>query len=229
MYTVVDIINQTHLSFAAKEDLLLWWKKTLGTQNYEELNVTGHDTRWVTETCRTPGTTDIAAFMCPIAERALRLRRYQVLDEKGKSVDIRRWPDSAWSVEMTSQESDYSGTGGKRLVRMVNGPSLFRRTVGSQDQHIDLEELMDAGLPLPNGMAPNIRNSFRGFDPDSHVEGWHAKKYHASKAWKDQCKAPRQWARHKTWGRKALATAEESADALLLRLRSDGFSVLCDG
>ena len=98
MYTLVDLVKNTAKKFDTQERLLSFWRwkiagrtcfpEFIGESMFDELNITGKDKHYIlSQSLYGYGySTDF------------RLGRYQVLDEYGRSCDIRTWTAAIQTV-----------------------------------------------------------------------------------------------------------------------------------
>ena len=196
MYFVHDLYDDTCVKFGSMTDVAYWWRKKAG-RDFSQLNITGNDTFTSMERCGWLFT-DIGVI--PRYKKVCHLRRYQVLDEDDRSVDIRTWPKSVWEWA-PSYPPCYWPCGFKNNHHRTTGPSMWRGTYRASMDGLDEAELLEENLPLPIQDNTGVRLPFNGTDRvwdyyDSHYFHWR------SKSWKDQTKARKQWAKHKSRGEK---------------------------
>ena len=196
MYYVRDLYDDTRIKFGSMNDVAYWWRRKVG-QDFSQVNITGKDTCTVMEK---NGWLRTEIGVIPTYKRVRYLRRYQVLDEDGRSVDIRTWPKSVWEWA-PSHPACYWPCGFKDNHHRTTGPSMWRSPYRASMDGLDEGELLSEGLPLPIRDNSGVRLPFDGTDSvwdyyDSHYFHWR------SKSWKDQTKARKQWAKHKSKGEK---------------------------
>lgn len=116
MYYVYDFANGWSYPFETKEELALWWRGR--DRDFNELNVTGNDvfvSHWYK-----PVLVGEECIYISISERCL--RRFQVFDDDGRSIDIRIWPKFVWAVLGINRETLYFAS----LSLMLFGSNTFR-------------------------------------------------------------------------------------------------------
>ena len=109
MFYIHDFEKNVDIPLRSEQDVATWWKNTYfrnlqfprhrkpidAKDFFRELNVTGKDKG---VELHMTNAADVLALGTPTHyERISRLRRYQVLDEQGRSVDIRSWPEEKYS------------------------------------------------------------------------------------------------------------------------------------
>ena len=140
-------------------DVAYWWRKKAG-RDFSQLNITGNDTFTSMERCGWLFT-DIGVI--PRYKRVCHLRRYQVLDEDDRSVDIRTWPKSVWEWA-PSYPPCYWPCGFKNNHHRTTGPSMWRGTYRASMDGLDEAELLEENLPLPIQDNTGVRLPFNGTD-----------------------------------------------------------------
>ncbi len=199
MYFVNDLYNDTCAKAGSMTDIAYWWHRKVG-RDFFQLNVTGKDTHTAME--KDGSWLHIQengrSYVIPTYKKVIYLRRYQVLDEDGRSVDIRTWPKSVWEWTPTYPPC-YWPCGFKSNYHRISGPSMGRGTYRASMNVLDESELLDEALPLPIRDCSDVRFPFNGTDDVwSYYDGHHC--HWRSKSWKDQTKARKQWAKHKRKG-----------------------------
>lgn len=218
MYYIIDLINNYTLKFSDQKAVCFWWIRTNGRNNFSDLNVTGHDTVTRKEMC---GSTWYAGLgYVPNYRHTSYLRRYQVLDDQFRSIDIRRWPEEVWEMPKYGYSWSIFSSGSKNHTHRVSGPSGHRRnlrdkanTEYSRDEAKEIYVIRDKS---------DVRNKtvMRSGDAWDYYEYAHAKHWTSSKCWKDQFKNPKQYAKHKSFHRAGKATSESTED-LVARLNAE--------
>lgn len=240
MFYIHDFEKNVDIPLRSEQDVATWWKNAffrnlplplqgkpvVAKKFFWELNVTGKDKA---VEIHVTNNMDVSCINSPIyCELLARLRRYQVLDERGRSVDIRSWPKEVWELNQNQHRFGTYWYGGHRHIRRTSGPSMLRKTLRAIAASADYNELDNEGLPLPISDRSKISHPFSGSnDVWDFCEEKFSKKYAASKSWKDQCKARHQWGKHKP--RCAVpARVSENTNSILVRLQADGFPVQLD-
>ena len=128
MYFVNDLYNDTCAKAGSMTDIAYWWHRKVG-RDFFQLNVTGKDTHTAME--KDGSWLHIQengrSYVIPTYKKVIYLRRYQVLDEDGRSVDIRTWPKSVWEWTPTYPPC-YWPCGFKSNYHRISGPSMWRGT-----------------------------------------------------------------------------------------------------
>jgi len=170
-YRVMDVIaNQVVGTFEGEDELLRWWFKR--NVSYKALNVTGKDIRFLY-----PAGISVAGVL--YEKDSYMLRQYQVLDEEGRSVDIRLWETER--PEKTDEWDERVYTGRKSKRRSGKGRSFARQM--RREDSVDLE--LDV---RPIRVNTNIRKGYSGYYFKPMLD-------RMRKCWKDR-KTARQWGRH---------------------------------
>lgn len=165
---------------------------------FKELNVTGNDTVKVTW------------FDDKTYEY---LRPYQVLDENGRSCDIRTWMEEIEMFqkgikvrplskvckmgEVPRYRVDPICGIRKRHSHRALGPTMWKRAM----QEIEGLNLYMSSVESEDGLCSikyNVKFRDRGIGVDTIWDGYESKwhnRYSSSKCWKDQTKARKQWGR----------------------------------
>lgn len=237
MYYVYDYVKEAVVMQGTQQEIALWWRGGLLVQgkhllsredrrgkparvDFTQLNVTGKDVYRIPEQDGWYWFKDKDGhpYTVPKYVWVAYLRRYQVFDDAGRSIDIRAWDDSVWHYVPPRQSSQwYPGwmRGAKFHHHRTSGPSMWRGTLRAA---MDVAEI-DEDLPLPIRDNTKVRLPFGGTEDswsyyDRHYCHW------KSASWKDQTKARKQWAKHKTWGKKPARREEndwaEYEDELVL-------------
>ena len=206
MYYLYDLFKGTSTAFHTQESLLYFWREHIGRDIwnrrnrliFDQLNVTGKDVMtW-------------SKFYCAgswfYTERHRDIRRYQVFDDDGRSIDIRQWKEALSAVE----SGNYLPLRKKRhiMYSFRNGPvpyvrkpqwhrigcesfyrSSMRALVDDPLEDLDIRPVIDH-----TGVRKSGRKlKFSGWD---NAEAKAAGKYNR-RCWKNSCKTPHQWAKHK--------------------------------
>lgn len=189
-YYLRDLYTGALQPFGSIYDLTRWWTKKLGRKEFYEFNVTGND-------------------LHPDYDKGtlvLTLRRYQVLDENGRSVDIRKLPESIWdfpNIAYSYWPANFM-PGAKSRAHRMTGPKLRRsgfRAITEPTYVTDelLDETTAAMLPHIDVNKINFHDNMA--IPPFRDEAYYCKKernkYCGSGSWKDQSKARKSWGRHK--------------------------------
>lgn len=127
------------------------------------------------------------------------IRRFQVLDEDGRSIDIRNWSYAIWHpVKKKSTHWHFPCNGFRSHWHRVKAPSGYRRLLAARSMVLDEDDLSLLTPAQVNAILPQSKSELERYVTsydwyDERV----ASSWKSSKCWKDQCKAPRQYARHK--------------------------------
>lgn len=215
-YSIVDLISGKSYGFDSRQGLQFRWRElTSGAFDYfskgpkrvsfDELNVTGHDITW--DYVSIPATYDDAGDLITEGhhEYVRRLRRYQVIDQDGRSCDIRMWKreiaeaestaENLWRSRMSKWNAprfriDPVCVGHKQHYRCASTPSfrykkylMDAETCGykpdEEDEYADLMPILDHSAPRHNELE---------------YRGWKSSDY---RSWKRMHKSGAQWAKHK--------------------------------
>ena len=188
MYYLIDLTNETTRTFETKVALLTHWRFRLHrilfpapALNFKELNVTGKDTYTA------------AGIMESI------LRQFQVLDDEGRSQDIRTWTDEIeivnaidfpFSRRTPSQARfriDPADVGSKLPVRKSRHNAFERqRLMDRQIEQLDSEDDLLGFTPIRDNSRPRPQSYER---KDFH-------RRNRSRSWKAYTKNTSQWGRH---------------------------------
>ena len=172
---------------------------------FDDLNVTGNDIRLgVAEVKYHPV---IGAYNVIGKIR----RRFQVLDQDGRSVDIRAWkqeiidislfgPDDHGNAKRYSNHplfrQEPCGWGSKNLIHRMNAPAMLHRTLSDAARSGEaLTDIETDAFPVIDHTSVRKRGcGKRGWN--CYDQKW-ARKMNSNRSWKDQWKTPRQWSKHK--------------------------------
>lgn len=156
---------------------------------------------------------------------AYALRPYQVLDEDGRSVDPRTWPEPE---KPKLYCTGFCGNGRRPHDHRVGGPAMHRQTLRAIANELTDSELSEWGLCASAKTHISIRRKMvmeKGDAWDFAEEKWIGK-YRSSKCWKDQHKTRRQWGKHKSGLSAPVLQPRESMEAFLQRLKDEGAPVV---
>lgn len=190
LYYICDLYAGKALSFQSRETLAAFWFKKFG-RRFEDLNVTGKDTR-VEYVSRPRPSALVPDKLVTVSAPELVTRRYQVLDEKGRSVDIRTWPEEIFR-EPKPAHAGYSLSGAKQYRGHWHGPTLQLRSM----REFDVDDHMDDVEHVAVRDRSRLRRKavLSPGDYEDHVCCVSARSKSCS--WKDQTRARKQYARHK--------------------------------
>ena len=171
---------------------------------FDDLNVTGNDMR--------PGVVEVRYH--PVIGTYSVIgkvrRRFHVLDQDERSVDIRAWTQEIIDISLFGRDGhgkperhyhplfrqEPCGWGSKNPMHRMSAPAMLHRTLsdaaGSGDALTDIEA--DA---FPIFDHTSVRK--RGYGKhgwNCYDQKW-ARKKRSVRSWKDQWKTPRQWSKHK--------------------------------
>ncbi len=200
MYTLVDLVENTAKKFDTQERLLSFWRweivgrtrfpEFIGEVMFDELNITGKDKHYIS---------------LPFSYASdFRLGRYQVLDEYGRSCDIRTWTSAIQSVLAETYPSwrrnpskktksqprfriDPVSCGYKRhhASHKLNTYTKQKLKDIRNKFELDTEDDLYGLTPIRDHSKPRI--------PDQNFRGW---KISDNKCWKTRSKRRAQWERH---------------------------------
>lgn len=185
MYYLRDLLSETATPFPDAPSLARAWRARFGP-SFDELNVTGRDTRagMVTRIAGRPARV--------ILERVEWPRRFQVLDEDGRSVDIRAWPEAVFRDEPRHPRRWFDASAGRhRGNPHRRGPTL---QLGAMREAAD-RTYLDECDARPTRDDSGVRRK-AALTPGEFADRCGAR-WKKSDSWKDQTRAPRQFARHK--------------------------------
>lgn len=215
MYHIIDLLKNINYSCKDKMDTLLSWKRlTSGAPawlqesklKFHELNVTGKDMHLKAQPNGHYWNTAIHAYL-PTYETVCKLKRFQVIDDKGRSIDIRTWtqeiaavntgyyPDVARIQKLTPafrrEPAEY---GRKDHAHRKGGCTMWRASMrevfcGDDDELTEFRPVIDHSKFRDRGFTTSA--GWNNYER-RHYAGWAS-----SKCWKDQSKSGRQWAQHK--------------------------------
>lgn len=229
MFHIYDHSEKTYKDFKAEVDVACWWNTHFRGMRFDELNVSGRDINMVTVQAGTH-----MASICgelrefPTYKTIPVLRRYQVFDAAMRSIDIRLWSDSIWEhVPQVSPMCSRWQSGSKPHYHRTAGPALWRRTLRMRADTVSSDELQEDGLPVPMYDRTAYRHgyNFRTADIWDFYEEKADAKLCSSKSWKDQTRARKQWAKHKSGPCRTYRKESEYDDGLFCRLSDEGFPV----
>lgn len=178
MYFIFDYWIGAYIkSLETKEDVVRWFSKY--DPNYKNLNVTGND-RSIN-----PLNYDSEYF-------GFSIRRFQVFDKKGCSIDPRIWDIAPF--EKRTETLDWNlDTGKKRNRRRVKGASLcFRsqKALAEIPEDIEIQIVQDKSA-IRKKTCPSSNQVWE------NSERKYQRKFHRIECWKAQTKNPRQWGKQK--------------------------------
>lgn len=212
MYYIIDLATNARYTCDTKLDVI-WHYAVLCdcrmryaaalTLSFDNLNITGHDIRMV----RVPvGCQEIDGDFYTVYERQPYLRRYQVVDDADRSIDIRTWNNEIEAFragERPARKHDTHkpvfrrepcGYGRKRTACRVGLPAMWKASMVEAFDYAD-DEPLEYAIILDHS-KPRHRGFTVGAGWDAYDDRYHAI-WHSSKCWKDQSKSGRQWAKHK--------------------------------
>lgn len=189
MYYLIDLSDQTRMPFESKVALLAFWRfRTVrygvpDPLNFNNLNVTGKDTY-------NPLFTDPW------------MRQYQVVDDEGRSQDIRTWEKEIKLVNAMDHRpegaSDSSSarfrigpvaSGSKMPLRKGRYGAFTRQRMMDRQraaQQVDYEDDLLGLTPVRDNSRPRLRSG----DP------WGKDRDYRSRSWKNHTRNTSQWGRH---------------------------------
>ena len=205
MFYLCDLYKGTSIAFHTQESLLYYWREHIDRDgrhknflNFDQLNVTGKDEMvW---------SKFYSAGPWFYTERYRDIRRYQVFDDDGRSIDIRQWKDALAAVE----SGRYHPLRKKRSVAFTfrDGPVPYVRKshghrIGCESFYrSSLQALNDAPLEdldihaIVDHTGVRKRHRKLKFSSWDNAEVKAAGKWNR-RCWKNSCKALHQWAKHK--------------------------------
>lgn len=200
-----DCITGEYKGFKSMKDLARFWLRKFD-KCFNQLNLTGKDI--LTETVFKGMSLSRNGLPIPEIEKRRTLRRYQVLDKDGRSVDIREWPDYVWEPEH-SKPLRFIYTGHKNNRRRVTGPSLQYRLLKAPEP--DEEESILGKTSIRSKAVMDARDWWHYYDRAS------CRGYYKPRSWKDQTRSRHQWTK-KPATRRGFPAAQESGEDLARRL-----------
>ncbi|MCI8526902.1 MAG: hypothetical protein HFF17_13520 [Oscillospiraceae bacterium] len=192
MYYIHDLVENSYLPIESKEALISWWVHRYCT-GFEELNVTGKDI-WKDYVPCLKKTSNGKLFdeMLPVVY----LRRYQIFDEHGRSIDIRQWPKEDWENPPLGTYQHFlfpaRPTRPQSHRNLPGRPSLWKSTIKAASEPVDLHELEEDNLPLPRSSQGRIRSRLT---EDQFRYGRYTNYTRRCRSWKYQTKKRCQWAK----------------------------------
>lgn len=180
MYFIFDYWIGAYIkSLETKEDVVRWFSKH--DPNYKNLNVTGND-------CSinfSDYDTDYFGF---------NIRRFQVFDKKGRSIDPRVWNIAPSGTPAEGLDWDWGlSTGKKRNRRRIKGLSLCLRSqkaLTKIPEDIEIQIAQDKSA-IRKKTCPSSNQVWE------NSERKYQQKFHRIECWKTQTKNPRQWGKQK--------------------------------
>lgn len=206
LYNVIDLNSGETIASGTCQQIAHWWRRKFkdqkGNVNFRDLNVTGKDV----VICKEKDGFSLVMIDGKLTlitnwVRVRYLRRYQVLDEDGRSVDIRNWSKDVWEYKPPRHRPlvlDWVD-GSKSHFHRTSGPSMWRGTFSSSMETADETELLEDGLPLPIQSNVDVRLPFNTSTVWDYYDRHHF--HRKSKSWKDQSKARKQWGKCKRSGK----------------------------
>lgn len=126
-------------------------------------------------------------------------RPLRVIDETGRIIDIRTWPEMYETLkpETKSNPVSYLSCGAKYHEHRTTGPAMLHKSLKQSFCTYDLTDDEDGVLPESVFIKqPRVRfGNHMNFEKADRR--W-LNKHNGSKSWKDQSKAERQYCKHKT-------------------------------
>lgn len=188
MYYLIDLTNQSQKTFETKTDLLAHWRFRLRHESwyfaplldFRDLNITGRD-------------------MFSAEGVSPRLRRFQVLDNEGRSQDIRTWTEEIKVVnsmpsfphrrQAPSQARfriDPADAGSKMPMRKGRCGAFIKQRLRDAEGVIefDYEDDLLGFTPVRDNAAPRTRSRLCRSDGRT------------LRSWKEHTKNTSQWGRH---------------------------------
>lgn len=198
MFKVFDYLTGNTFSFDDQQTLVDWWKKTNGKLNFSELNVTGCDYHGPSLDAYVNPETQEWNF-APNKEIKPQIKRFVVIDNNGRKIDIRTWPAELWDYKQRQihlwERYPWLYSGSKRPWHKTKGMSFNHKDLKNYTK-IEADE-------LPAGIEPaKIKKISPPTDWGSFycIDKRQMNKAHKSRSWKDQSKAAKQYMRHKKKG-----------------------------
>lgn len=216
MYYIIDLQNNVSYPCRDKLDVLERWQRvTRGSYSiylthsvpldFSQLNVTGKDCCPVDECVGKYWDSKNELFWNSYV-RVMRLKRFQVVDSDGRSIDIRAWkpeialanaghyPAKPSKEHIPVFRREPAGWGRKVHGHRKGGCAMWRASMrelfcGNDDELAEFQPVIDRSKSRNRGFS-----SGAGWDA---VERRHNAGWASSKCWKDQSKSGRQWAKHK--------------------------------
>lgn len=200
MYYLRDLLSETVTPFPDAPSLARAWRERFG-DSFDELNVTGRDSRAgvIRRVVRAGGDSDGETLV--VHERVEWSRRFQVLDEDGRSVDVREWPEDVFRTERRApRRCRAANHGGRAAHPHRRGPTLQLGAIRAAADRTYLDECDER--PTRDNSGIRRKATMTAAEFGDHC----GSRWKKSDSWKDQTRAPRQFARHKHGvGARALA------------------------
>lgn len=224
MFYLIDLKTGTARAFETRLELADTWARMFPEyRRFEQLNITGSDTYAYHTTDgygRIPDGNG-GTVLIPFRKLVYGTRRYLVLDEDNKHIDIRTWGSGIWDNVPTRhtyrRTRFYSGA--KRHSHRISGPSGYRRTMRAMSDTGLLEDIDTC--QHENSLKPRPKTRIRGVAVYDWYEEKACRPYNSSKCWKDQCKSRRQYKKH-TWDNSRQDTyVPEDGEELAARLMEE--------
>lgn len=199
MYYITDLYSGETYPCETEKALAIAWRRRDPSLSFDQLNITGKDTYMML--VRTgnyytvPATDDRPAYLLPERKFQRFLKQYLITDEHGRHVDIRTWPKHILNAEPSPVHYWFGRSGAKRHFHRLSGPSGFRRNFrllddnSLRDELEDIKPVLDKTRVRPSAVHGDVI-TYDWYELKANA------KWQSSKAWKDQCKARRQYQRH---------------------------------
>lgn len=206
-YYVKDIAQNVYIPFESAIDLARWWLKING-DNYDNLNMNNNDTYVI----RMVNYVDC----CITIKRYL--RRYMVIEAKtNRIIDIRDWHIENMPLPKYTYKRWYH-SGAKCHSHRKGSAPMFRKTI--RNEHL-IDDVDDAEYGNIIKTLKSKPSHFAKTDAWDYCELAHHRDWASSKCWKDQCKAPKQYWKHKKDFGKYPHIKEETTEDMIQRLSKE--------
>lgn len=184
-YYVKDLIKNILIPFDSETDLARWWRRINGLK-YDNLNMNGKDTH----TVRT-----IQYYPTLSVRTETLLRPYMIIEaHTNRIIDIRNWHIETFPEPKYSYHH-YYGSGRKNHYHRKGAAPLMMNTLRNEDKIKDFDpDDYEGNIIKQLRSKPSHFNKTCAYD---YAETAHHHDWSSSKCWKDQCKAPKQYWRHK--------------------------------
>lgn len=196
MMAYLGVTNNTKYRFLLRDRKL----------DFTYLNITGKDITTGMERTGEYYWNPELRYSFPVYAKVTRLRPFMVIDEYGRSQDIRLWTDVIKRINsgiyppvqrknepQPRFRIDPAGYGRKYNNHRVNLRAMLYQQMKLQTEPVD-EDMLDIRPIIDKS---NVRKRVsEGEAWDSYEDKIH-NKYSSSKSWKDQSKSHRQWAKQK--------------------------------
>lgn len=192
MFYLVDLYKHARYAFQDAAALACYWRATMGL-DFSQLNLTGKDFS-VVRYADHYAYSDTLGCDIPIYMTSRVLRRYQVQDEHGRSVDIRTWAPELFEPLPRQRFTGWFTTGAKSRWHRRSGPSMLRSAMRAAEQEDIPDEILQRYDINPNQIATRVGN-MSCYEHECYYE--RMTKTQRSRSWKDQTKSRKQYAKHK--------------------------------